>query len=215
MDNELMLDVGQANELKLAFRRAGFTNRDIKKLCEGRLLTDVLAVIHGTYRIIPISPGELKIFKTLKIARGSMATEVYRRVIEEAGGKISDWARELIIDAGFRTLCEDTEFDLVVLSVHELGFPEGATLHQIDNRAKEYGLAPCPPELGPELRVQYMDQPKEELLCIFMRPIANSRCQWSVFSVYHDPGGRWLHAEHASSGKEWRYQQRFVFVKPR
>lgn len=35
------LDVGQANELKLAFRRNGWTNEEIKKLCEGDVLTNV------------------------------------------------------------------------------------------------------------------------------------------------------------------------------
>ncbi len=45
--SELMLDVGQANELKLAFRRAGYSNDEIKKLCEGNILTDVRNVLLG------------------------------------------------------------------------------------------------------------------------------------------------------------------------
>src|SRR3989338_1525835 len=51
MDTELMLDVGQANELKLAFRRAGYTNADIKKLCEDDLLARLLPVVHGNAKI--------------------------------------------------------------------------------------------------------------------------------------------------------------------
>jgi hypothetical protein len=42
-----MLDVGQANELKLAFRRANYTNDDIKRLCEGTVLSDVRNVLLG------------------------------------------------------------------------------------------------------------------------------------------------------------------------
>lgn len=45
--SELMLDVGQANELKLAFRRADFSNDDIKRLCEGNVLADVRRVLLG------------------------------------------------------------------------------------------------------------------------------------------------------------------------
>ena len=45
MDTELMLDVGQANELKLAFRRSGWTNAEIKKLCEGNLLARLLPLV--------------------------------------------------------------------------------------------------------------------------------------------------------------------------
>ena len=45
--NELMLDVGQANELKLAFRRAEWTPTDIKRLCEGNLASKLLPVVRG------------------------------------------------------------------------------------------------------------------------------------------------------------------------
>ncbi len=47
MSNDLMLDVGQANELKLAFRRADYSNDDIKRLCEGNVLADVRRVLLG------------------------------------------------------------------------------------------------------------------------------------------------------------------------
>ena len=45
--SDLMLDVGQANELKLAFRRADWSNDDIKRLCEGNVLVGVLSVLRG------------------------------------------------------------------------------------------------------------------------------------------------------------------------
>lgn len=46
-NKDLMLDVSQAAELKLAFRRHGWTNADIKKLSEGKILGDVLKVLKG------------------------------------------------------------------------------------------------------------------------------------------------------------------------
>ena len=54
MSNDLMLDVGQANELKLAFRRADYSNDDIKRLCEGNVLADVRRVLHGYASIVAI-----------------------------------------------------------------------------------------------------------------------------------------------------------------
>jgi hypothetical protein len=54
-DNELMLDVGQANELKLAARRNGWDNSDLKRLSEGDLLARLLPVVRGL--------GEVKIVK--------------------------------------------------------------------------------------------------------------------------------------------------------
>ncbi|MEK7520197.1 MAG: hypothetical protein AAB581_03090 [Patescibacteria group bacterium] len=53
MDKELMLDVGQANELKLAFRRAGWTNRDVKRLTEGFTLEHILPIVRGYAEVMP------------------------------------------------------------------------------------------------------------------------------------------------------------------
>ncbi|MEI7620668.1 MAG: hypothetical protein WCJ57_03830 [Candidatus Falkowbacteria bacterium] len=44
-EKDLMLDVSQAVELKMAFRRHGWSNADIKKLSEGDILGEVLAVM--------------------------------------------------------------------------------------------------------------------------------------------------------------------------
>lgn len=55
MSNDLMLDVGQANELKLAFRRADYSNDDIKRLCEGNVLADVRRVLLGRASITDVS----------------------------------------------------------------------------------------------------------------------------------------------------------------
>lgn len=52
--NELMLDVSQAHELKMAFRRNGWTNADIKALSEGNFLTDVLKLMNGQLEVKPI-----------------------------------------------------------------------------------------------------------------------------------------------------------------
>lgn len=52
-DKELMLDVGQANEIKLAMRREGsWTNEEIKMLCEQKgFLTKVREVLLGRAEI--------------------------------------------------------------------------------------------------------------------------------------------------------------------
>lgn len=54
MDTELMLDVGQANELKLAFRRCGYTNADVKKLSERDILGKLLSVLRGQANIVAV-----------------------------------------------------------------------------------------------------------------------------------------------------------------
>ncbi|ETB63735.1 TPA: hypothetical protein DIC38_02935 [Candidatus Nomurabacteria bacterium] len=51
-NDDLMLDVSQAHELKMAFRRNGWTNGDIKTLSEGNILTSVLDVIRDNSCVI-------------------------------------------------------------------------------------------------------------------------------------------------------------------
>jgi len=48
----------------------------------------------------------------------------------------------------------------VELTVRDLGFPRGATIAEIYVRAGALGLGLCPIELGPHLRLQYLDQPE-------------------------------------------------------
>jgi len=72
--NELMLDVSQAAELKLAFRRHGWTNAQIKTLSEGTVLGDVLQVINGRSEIKKIehwidTETDAKEFNTYNLAK--------------------------------------------------------------------------------------------------------------------------------------------------
>ncbi|MBI2033950.1 MAG: hypothetical protein HYT13_02530 [Candidatus Liptonbacteria bacterium] len=53
MSNLETLDVGQANELKLAFRRTGWTNEEVKRLCEGDTLADLRKVLLGHAEVKP------------------------------------------------------------------------------------------------------------------------------------------------------------------
>src|SRR3989344_873488 len=50
--SNLMLDVDQAGELKAAFQRGGWTNGQIKSLCEGDILSRVKMVLEGTAEIV-------------------------------------------------------------------------------------------------------------------------------------------------------------------
>ena len=73
-DNELMLDVSQAHEFKLACRRVGVTNAEIKRLSEGDLLATLLPVIRGFGKVVitvdldadPFLPKEWKVEEHIK-----------------------------------------------------------------------------------------------------------------------------------------------------
>lgn len=52
--SDLMLDVDQAGELKAAFRRGDWTNREIKRSCEGNLLAEFRQVLLNKASIVPL-----------------------------------------------------------------------------------------------------------------------------------------------------------------
>jgi hypothetical protein len=105
------------------------------------------------------------------------------------------------------------ELDLVVVSVAELGFPDGATLKDIYAKAKTFDLELCPCEVGPQLRLQYMDQPNGEWLLVAMEPITDSDGDPRVFDVGRGGRGRWLRARYGYPGIVWSGSSRWVFVR--
>lgn len=80
--SELMLDVGQANELKMAFRRHGYAAEDVKKLGEGDFLAQVLLIIRGRAEIIVKSI--LTLLRTVQIA-AQPAITTSEEYFKEAG----------------------------------------------------------------------------------------------------------------------------------
>jgi hypothetical protein len=69
-------------------------------------------------------------------------------------------AERLFADDRFTTSKTSYRLKTVELTLRDLGHSEGATAAQIFERANELGLELCPLELGPHLRLQYLDQPQ-------------------------------------------------------
>ena len=113
----------------------------------------------------------------------------------------------------FKPLKKAEKLDLVVLSVEDLGFPKGATRQEIYDKAQELGLEIVPAEVGPQLRLQYEDQPMNEYLLIGSEPLAASSGNLFVFSVDHPDDGRWLDSSHGNPDNHWNSSHRWVFAR--
>ena len=151
-------------------------------------------------------------FKTIKLGTLKDAKAI-RKAIANAGGRISDWANDIMSKKEFTVAKKETEVELVVASVAELGFKGGANYFDICERAKSLGLNLCPAEVGPQLRLQYTDQPKGEWLRIAMDPITASGGGLIVFDVEHDDGELWLRGSGGHPDDFWSGSNRFVFVR--
>lgn len=164
-----------------------------------------------------VTAPDFKVWRTIKLGTGLKAADDFSRALGENGCKVSDWSKDILGKSEFTVASEETEVDLVVVSVGELGFKEGATRKDIYERAQELGLALCPSEVGPQLRLQYKDQPQGEWLLVAIDPIADSDGRPFVFHVEHDDKGLWLRSYCGLPGRIWAAGSRWVFLrrKPR
>ena len=73
---------------------------------------------------------------------------------------LNESAERLFASDLFTTAATRSAVTTVELTVRDLGFPRGATSTDLYLRAGALGLALCPLELSPHLRLQYWDQPE-------------------------------------------------------
>ncbi len=117
---------------------------------------------------------------------------------------------------------------IVQFSVAGLGFPDGALTREIigserdrdlfgnsapftGGRVNQLGLELCLPDVGPQLRLEYTDQPSGERLYVAMKPITASDGEPRIFVVAHGPAGLSLDAARARSDDKWAPDDTFVF----
>ena len=152
------------------------------------------------------------LWRTIKLGTGLMTADDFRRALKAAGHGIGDWANYILGQRAFTASTKETEVDLVMVSVSELGFPNGATRQEIYQKAQELGLMLCPAEVGPQLRLQYPDQPLDQGFLIGMEPIADSDGYPGVFRVGRGGGGSWLGSDYGYAGGFWGGDGRWGFV---
>jgi len=156
-------------------------------------------------------PQRFKVWKTVRIG-GFPNVDAIREDIKKAGMKIGDCANDILDKA---SLVEgEVEMNLVLLSVADLGFKDGAEYGKICSRIKDLGLELCPAEVGPQLRLQYKDQPKREWIFVGMEPITDSDGGLGLFDVERDDDDLWLCSDDGDSDEFWCDDSRFVFLLP-
>jgi hypothetical protein len=153
------------------------------------------------------------LWKTVKLGTGLKTADDFRRAFKKNNINIGGWGNDILGQSTFTTSDKETELNLVNVSVAELGFKNGATRKDIYYRAKELGLELCPAEVGPQLRLQYKDQPNGEWLLIGMEPISGSDGFLDVFDVGRDGGDLWLDGSGGRADGFWDGCGRWVFVR--
>jgi len=160
---------------------------------------------------IPIP--EFKVWRTIKLGTGLKTAEDFYKYFRNNRLNIDIYASDIISKPAFTVAPRETVLNLIVVRVAELGFKKGATREQIFARAKEWGLTLCPAEAGPQLRLQYRDQPNNDELFIAMDPIAGSMGYLSLFKLIRENSTFLLSGYSASPACVWSPSARFVFSR--
>jgi hypothetical protein len=125
-----------------------------------------------------------------KITLGAhKGVNAYRNALDAAGIKIGDSADEILGRPAFRYAGMTTEVELTLLSAAKLGVEPEAALSDLYSRARQIGLELCPAEVGPQLRLDYRNQPLGEALNIAMEPVATYDGQPTILSLVNFGSG--------------------------
>ncbi len=150
------------------------------------------------------------VWRTVELG-GQRNADTMKTAIESAGMYVSGWAEDILNKVPFSQ--KKQTLDLVVVTVAELGFPDYAKTKQIFDAAQKQGLSLCPAEVGPQLRLQYKDQPRREWNFIAMQPIVDSDGDPPLFILFRArDASLWLDARFGHVNYPWYGHYRFVFV---
>jgi hypothetical protein len=176
----------------------------------GRLLDD--PAFSQTPAAIQSAAG-IPVWKTIRV--GTIATKWdLHRALDDANCGLGDSAEDMFAQREFSVSPAKVEFDLVSVSLAQLGIAR-ASLQGVYARAQQLGLALAAPEIGPQLRLQYFEQPLGEFLNIAMPPIKTRDGKPDVFVVGNGGAGLLLTGTNAGDDAEFHGSARFVFVRQR
>jgi hypothetical protein len=102
-----------------------------------------------------------------------------------------------------------------VLSAADLGVEsDRASLAEVYQRARQAGLDLCPAEVGPQLRLDYRNQPLGETLDIAMEPVATYGGEPTILTLANWGTGLLLIGRDGRPESTVFWKSRFVFALP-
>jgi hypothetical protein len=159
-------------------------------------------------------PAHFQIWRkiTLSTYKG---VDAYRGALESAGIKTGDAADEILGRPAFRYGTMKSDVELVLVSAADLGVETKSSLADVYKRARQVGLELCLAEVGPQLRLDYHNQPRGETLTIAMEPVATYSGEPTILALANfAPSGLLLIGSDGRSEFMVPSTFRFVFALP-
>jgi len=158
------------------------------------------------------TPDKFPAWKTIKLGTYRSVSDLLN-ALTAGGFQMSYFAEEVVQKISLANA--GVEIDLVRVTVAELGFEGPARHDAIYDRARESGLDLLPAEAGPQLRLQYTDEPENEWTVVAMEPVIDSTDTISIFRVVRHSSGLWLETTPGDPRLEWHPEDRWVFGRRR
>ncbi len=178
------------------------------KVYVGPLFKDIFKTFGHLEHIFTTFPEGRIIRSTIEIG-GKTKKELEKEMVKQKI-QVNNWTKSMMKSDDFTIAKKSESVDLIRLKVRDLNLTNPTT-ENIYKKAEELGLELCPPEVGPQYRLQYNDQPTGEYLYIGMKQITDSDDYPVVFKLNRDDEGLWLDSYWAQPTNEWNPERGFVF----
>jgi hypothetical protein len=141
------------------------------------------------------------------------------------GVQMNPLAEQLFLDSSFDTSAVQTAMTVVLCPIAALGLEQGGTFGEVMGRAYLQGWSHCPLELGPHLRLQFVDQVEGFLgqphsqncappgsVTVASLPISEDDDVPKGFYLRVIQGVPWLRGYRSWPGHVWAPSDRFAFT---
>lgn len=159
------------------------------------------------------SARDVAIWKTIII--GTFADSLkLRDELDRRGCSVGGQAAAILARSTFTISSHKTNVELVNLSPAQLGFAsDTVTLGSVYARARQLGFELAAAEVGPQLRIQYFDQPLGEFLIIGMEPINTWSGEPVILNVANGGAGLILIGQDGRAEADIPVTSRFIFAR--
>jgi len=162
---------------------------------------------------------ECKFWRAIKREPALNSPKAFLSALAEKNRNTSGCAEDIIGKPAFVESLNkpEQEYDLFVITTAQLTGKKDAssTIDEVFNGIKRLKFCKCPAWLGPQLRLDYEDQPNGECLYTAMEPIRASGGLLFVFGVKCHDSDLWLDYYFACPGYTWYPGDRWVVCRSR
>ena len=160
-------------------------------------------------QILVKSAADVPVWKTITVGTFT-DTFALRNALDSAGCSFGELAGQILARPAFTLRVRKTSVELFAVSAAELGFEtDTVSLAAIYARAQLLGYGLAAAEVGPQLRLQYFDQPMGEFLTIGMEPIRTWNGERVIITVANGGAGLSLIGHDGSANAQISVASRF------